>query len=155
MLIDIESFIRRSDSLQELMSKSFEDVDTRIQTVFANQLVLLASGLIEETCKSTLSEFARRHGHEALYRFVYSTIAYSNSFNCEKIKSQLDRFDRNWWVSIEHDTDLEDREAIDSLKALRDKIAHGKANGTGFATVSRYYKSAKRFSAVFEKVVLG
>ena len=45
--------------------------------------------------------------------------------------------------------------AVDSLKTLRDQIAHGKNNGTGYGTVKGYYQRAKAFVVDFNSVILG
>ena len=44
--------------------------------------------------------------------------------------------------------------AIDSLKDLRDQIAHGKDNGTGIHIVERYFVGAKDYASTVSSVVL-
>ena len=154
MRADVLSHISRADSLQKLMSEKIGESDTRIQGVFSNHVVLLASGLIELSCEAALSEYARVRGDVPLSRFVSHSVSRQNSLIIEKIRLLLDKFDRNFYPKIESKTSNADRDAVDSLKAIRDKIAHGKSDGTGFSTTSQYYASAKRFSVVLIDVVL-
>ncbi|WP_373280042.1 hypothetical protein [Palleronia salina] len=63
-------------------------------------------------------------------------------------------FDPNWWREVCLSLDPEDLSAIDSLKTLRDKIAHGKPNGTGFVTIRNYCGGAKRFAKRLPEIVL-
>lgn len=62
-----------------------------------------------------------------------------------EIEKILAKFSSNWWSSIEGATSNAERSAVDSLKTLRDQVAHGAYNGTGFTTVEGYYVGAKRF----------
>lgn len=144
----------RIDSLLKLLEESIDRVDDRAQHVFANHLVLAASGYIETSTLAILSEYAIRHGDEKFGRYVEKTISRENSLSCEKIKNILEKFDKGWWGALEAETPIDAASAIDSLKTLRDQIAHGKVNGTGFSTVRDYYARAKRFVDDFAAVVL-
>ena len=73
--------------------------------------------------------------------------------NCDKIERVLHRFDKDWWPALELRTAAENMAAIDSLKTLRDQIAHGKPNGTGYITVKGYYKRSRQFIADFAAVI--
>lgn len=151
----VTSQIQRIDHLSSQLSKASGDVDITLQTVFANHMVLAASGLIEQTVIGVLGEYGRRNGNLPLSRYLEKTAGRLNSLNCEKIENLLSHFDRSWWPRIVDETTLQDREAVNSLKTIRDQIAHGKPNGTGMVTVSGYYTGAKRFSRAFGGVLLG
>lgn len=101
-------------------------------------LVLAGAGHVEQSVINILSEYGRLNGNPKIRRFVEKTIARNNSLNCEKIKTVTDQFDADWWIQLEATTSEVDRVAVDSLKTLRDQIAHGKRNGTGFSIVEGY-----------------
>ncbi len=144
---------QRIDSLLVMMDTAVSDVDPRIQNVFANHIILAGSGYVEIAVLATLSEYGRQHGNPRIARFVEKAIARNNSLNCEKIEKILHQFDKDWWPAIEARTAVENTSAIDSLKTLRDQIAHGKPNGTGYITVKDYYTKSKRFVSDFVAVV--
>lgn len=151
----VTSQIQRIDHLSGELRRASDDAELILQTVFANHLVLAASGLVEQTVVSVLGEYGVRNGNRQLSRYLEKMVGRQNSLNCEKIEKLLVHFDKDWWPEIKLRTTAEDREAVDSLKTLRDQIAHGKPNGTGLNTVSNYFSGAKRFSNVFGEVLLG
>ena len=140
---------QRIDSLLATMDPLVGDADPRIQNVFANHIVLAGAGYVENAIIATLSEYGRVHGNARIARFVEKSVARNNSLNCEKIAAILHQFDKTWWHTIESITKIENLSAIDSLKTLRDQIAHGKPNGTGFITVRDYYNKSKVFVVAF------
>lgn len=144
----------RIDSLLTLLEASIDKVDDRAQHIFANHLVLAASGYIETSTLAILSEYAARRGDRRLLRFIEKTISRENSIGCEKIKIILEKLDKDWWETLETATPVDATSAVDSLKTLRDQVAHGKVNGTGFTTVRNYYVRSKRFVEDFAAVVL-
>lgn len=143
----------RIDALLTTMDVAANDADPRIQNVFANHIVLAGAGYVEDAVLATLSEYGRTHGNPRIARFVEKAVARNNSLNCEKIQKILHQFDKDWWPSIEARTPPESLSAIDSLKTLRDQIAHGKPNGTGYMTVKNYYVKSKRFVSDLALVV--
>jgi len=137
--------ISRIDDLIKTMDQTVSDVEPRIQNVFANHIVLAGAGFVEDSILATLSEYGNRHGDPKIARFIEKSVARNNSLNCEKIQQILNHFDKDWWPTIRGRTDIKNLSAIDSLKTLRDQIAHGKPNGTGYITVKDYYSNTKRF----------
>lgn len=146
---------QRLDKLSADLRGAVNDADLSLQHVFSSHLVLAGAGHVEQSVINILSEYGRLNGNPKIRRFVEKTIARNNSLNCEKIKTVTDQFDADWWIQIEATTSEVDRVAVDSLKTLRDQIAHGKRNGTGFSIVESYYKSSKSFVRAFSAVVLG
>lgn len=130
---------KRIDSLIMLMEAAAPLVDMKVQSVFASHLVILASGHIEISVREVLGEYALRRANPTVQQFVLKSLERENSLNCEKINKVLDKFDKHWKESVSGATTVSEREAVDSLKTLRDQIAHGKQNGTGYITVKGYY----------------
>ncbi|MEE4208011.1 MAG: HEPN domain-containing protein [Parvularcula sp.] len=146
--------MKRIDNLKSRMDECIWDVDASIQSVLSNYLVLAGAGLIENGLNHVLSEYGRRVGDVRIRRYVARTVSRHNSLNCKKIKDILEQFDPEWWRQIENNLSPADLEAVDSLKTLRDQIAHGRPNGTGFRTVEQYYSSAKRVISEISSVIL-
>ena len=131
------------------------DEDINLQHVFSNHLVLAGAGHIENSVAHILSEYGRIHGNSAIKRFVEKTVFRNNSLNCKKIETVSNQFNLEWWTKIEETTLESERDAVDNLKTLRDNIAHGRHNGTGFYTVKDYFDCAKIFVKKYSIVVLG
>lgn len=147
--------INRIDSRVKAMTALLEDVDSIVQGVFASQLAIASAGLVERSVIEVLSEYGRRHGNAALSRYVQKTVARNNSLNCNKIEDILTHFNTEWWSGLAEQMTPPEKSAIDSLKTLRDQVAHGGACGAGYGTVNGYYKSVKTFVDKLCVVVLG
>ena len=144
----------RIQALQSLLEQSVNSVDAQIQNIYSNHLVLASAGFVEKSTLLILSEYTRRNGDLRVKRYIERNISRQNSLNCEKIKLLVELFDLSWWGAIEDRTTPEAMSAVDSLKTLRDQIAHGKPNGTGFVTVKTYHKGATKFVMDLAHVVL-
>jgi len=134
---------QRIDALLKILEANVWEVDPQIQNVYANHVVLAGAGYVESAILATLSEYGKRHGNDRISRYVEKTIERNDSLNCEKIEKILHQFDKDWCPEIKATTAPENIDAIDSLKTLRDQIAHGKQNGTGYSIVQHYFSSAR------------
>jgi hypothetical protein len=105
----------------------------------------MASAYIEISVKEELSEFCENKSHPAIKEFVKTTLAWENSLGCNKIETILGRFDKRIWDRLITTLTEEQVASIDSLKALRDQIAHGKDNNTGYLVISRYFDAIVDF----------
>ena len=145
---------QRIDSLVTTLDSTVNSVALIIQNLYANQVALAAAGYVESATIHILSEYAQRRGDKAISRYIAHTVSRNNSLNCAKINSILDSFDAEWWPTLDSKTSYEEKSAVNSLKDLRDRIAHGKPNGTGYTTVKTYYSECKKFVADMGDVIL-
>ena len=129
--------------------------DLSIQHVFSSHLILAGAGHVENSIIQVLSEYGRINGNLVIKRYVEKSVSRNNSLNCEKIANICNQFDTTWWSHLEGVTLQAERDAVDSLKTLRDQVAHGRRNGTGYSVVKGYVHNAKSFVQKFSVVVLG
>ena len=99
----------------------------------------MASAYIEISIKEELTAFCEKKSHPAIREFVKTTVSWENSLGCSKIEAILCKFDKRIWEILKQSLSEEEILSIDSLKALRDQIAHGKDNNTGYLIISRYF----------------
>ncbi|XAP78324.1 HEPN domain-containing protein [Citromicrobium bathyomarinum] len=144
---------QRIDSVVNEIDAAIVDVSPSLQGVLSSHLVILASGHVELSVKELIKRYGDAHGNRQIVRFMDKTIDRENSLNCEKIENILSRLDRGWWPRLSSSIEPDEISAIDSLKALRDQVAHGRFNGTGFMTVRNYYHGAKKFVTKLDEIV--
>ncbi|WP_407936853.1 HEPN domain-containing protein [Jiella pelagia] len=132
----------RITSLFILMKKDLISLDSRLQSAFAGYMIVQSSGFIERSVSALLGEYGSRRSNAEISRFLQKTVERENSLNCEKIEKILSRFQKSWWPNISLDLEAGVTEAVDSLKTLRDQIAHGRTNGTGLLVVEGYFVKA-------------
>ena len=142
------------DSLLPALDAAANAAPISFQSVYSSFLIIRASGLTENAIAAILADYANLHSNKELSNFVEKTVSWENSLNCNKISGLLNKFDSDWWKYIENNTTEAQRSAVDSLKALRDQVAHGKTNGTGFNIVRQYYQELKPFLETVGKVIL-
>ena len=145
---------QRIDSLLDKMDAKMHDADFWVHGIFANHLVLAGAGYIEDGVAQILSDYGGRNGNSEIARFVQHSTARNLSLNCNKIEKILHQFNKDWWPTIKEHTAPANLSAVDSLKTLRDQIAHGRLNGTGFIEVRNYYIRSKSFIDDFSEVIL-
>lgn len=151
----ITSEEQRLEQLSADLQSAVDDADLSLQHVFSSHLVLAGAGHVENSVIQILGEYGRVNGNPVMKRFVEKAVSRNNSLNCEKIKLISDQFHPDWWPQLELAMLANEKDAVDSLKTLRDQVAHGRRNGTGFTIVKGYFKNAKLFVRKYSLVVLG
>lgn len=154
MLQRVDQHTKRCESFIRAIDARPTDLDPLLENAHGHGLVLLASGLIEIATESTFSEYGRRNGNEMMSRFVSSYVQRLNSIGCDKIETLCQKFDKHLWSRIEGELGEERKIKIDSLKSIRDQIAHGRQNGTSIGTIRGYFSAAKDYAIIVERVVL-
>lgn len=145
----------RIDDLIRELDSTLSGVDDRIQHVYANHIVIVAAGYVEKSPQRILSEYGRSHANSNISRYIGKSVSRYRSLNCEKIEEILNNFNKAWWPAIKNITDESDMECVNSIKGIRDQIAHGDYNGTGYSQVKKYYAGCKKFISNLCEVVLG
>jgi hypothetical protein len=142
---NIQSHREKTKNLAALCKEAADFPDLRVQGYLSKYLIIMASSYIEVSLKEVILKYCENKSNKILRVFVTSAIAYENSLNCNKIESILNKFDKKIWSVLNSSMTEEQRTSIDSLKALRDQIAHGKDNNTGYIVINRYFDSVVDF----------
>ena len=130
MIQDVRAAKDRIVYLFDALDREKDRINLRIQGVFANHLALKAAGFVEKSVQLELADYARRHGNSQVSKYVLRTIEWENSLNCEKIEKILSQLDPTWWGKLADELSEENLSAMNSLKNIRDQLAHGGDNGT-------------------------
>ena len=119
--------------------------DAELQADFARYLCVLVSGYIERAVIELVLEHARQKGAPTLQRFVeQQTTRRFNNPNASRVQELLGSFDPGWRQEMEKFLVDEQKDAVDSIVALRNVIAHGGSVGITYRGVSDYYLQAQR-----------
>jgi hypothetical protein len=113
--------------------------DIEIQPDFAKYFVILISGFLENALTTLLLDVAQRRSAPEIAVFVESQLEYWTNPNCERILQLLGNFSPDWRLAAEVYLVDERKAALNSLVALRHKIAHGESVGTSLGQVKAYY----------------
>lgn len=153
-LVALRSERDRISGLFHLLNADAGKVDIKTLSVFSQFMAVKSAGFVELSVQLTFEEYAKNRSNTEISKFLLYSAGRLNSVNCEKIEIFLGRFNSSWWSKIVTSVDQEHLDAIDSLKTIRDQVAHGKHNGTGLNRIQDYFKSAIIFSTEFQKIIL-
>lgn len=154
MLADIRSARDKIEFQFNLIAQEEAQTDLRLLGLASNQMALRCAGLVERSVQLILAEYARLRSTPQIARFVQKHAEWENSLNCQKIEKLLGRFDEGWWPSILAGVDEEATLGLDSLKNIRDQLAHGNDNGTGLASIRKYHSASCRLIDRMDHVIL-
>lgn len=113
--------------------------EIEFQSDFAKYLCVLVSGFLENAIVALVLDFTQRRSSPEVSAFVERTLQYWTNPNTEKIGVLLGSFNSEWRRQSEVFLVDERKESVNSLVALRHKIAHGESVGTSLSQVKAYY----------------
>ena len=138
----VARLVQRLDATFARVSTVSEDPE--IQSDFAKYLCVLVSGFLEYSVRELVQEHARQQSSPSVQRFVEASTRRFTNANSEKLRQLLGKFDPDWGVSIEVFLVDERKEAVDSVVALKNNIAHGRSVGITYIRIKEYYEIIKR-----------
>lgn len=118
--------------------------EAELQSDFARYLCVLVSGFLENAITALILDFAQRRSSIEISAFVQDKLDYWTSPNTKKISSLLGSFSADWRAQAEEFLVDERKAAVNSLVALRHKIAHGESVSTSLSQVKEYYLAAQK-----------
>lgn len=115
--------------------------DIEVQADFAKYFCILVSGFLENAIIALVLDVSQRRSAPEVALFVERRLDYWTNPTCEKIFQLLGNFKQDWRIAAEKYLVDERKATVNSLVALRNKIAHGESVGTSLAQVKDYYKT--------------
>lgn len=115
--------------------------DVEFQSDFAKYFCVLVLGFFENAIVALVLDFAQKRSAQEVSLYVERELDYWTNPNCEKIIQLLGGFKPSWREAMDkYLADDKRKSAVNSLVALRHKIAHGESVGTSLHQVKEYYK---------------
>jgi hypothetical protein len=131
------------------VGQSLDDLDA--QAHFARYLCVLTSGFIETSVRAIFASYARLQSGPAVQNFVECELTFFQNPKMEKILELARAFKPEWEDALRRETDGQLKDAVDSIVANRNRIAHGESVGLSLAVINRYYADASRVVELLEK----
>lgn len=135
----------RMDSLIRKIDRTRPGEDPELIGHWTRYLCVLVSGLIEVSVSEAFDEYSRvRTPDRRVIRYVDRQLSSFQNPKMQKIVSLASAFDASWGADLETRTLGELKDAIDSIVANRNRIAHGDSVALSFYQLQAYYVSACR-----------
>lgn len=114
--------------------------DLEVQADYAKYLCVLVSGFFENAIVALILHYVEQRSAPEVTAFIERQLDRWTNPNSEKIATLFAAFNTEWRTSIETYLVDERKDGINSLVALRHKIAHGESVGTSLSQVKAHYK---------------
>ncbi len=137
--IRIVSYRQRLDNLFDQV-KEFTD-NSELQAQWSRYLCILVAGFIEKSLQEILYKYTNDKAAPNIGNYVYSRLKRFTNPNMEDILTLLGAFHIEWRLKTESLAEGEMKDAVDSVIALRNPIAHGENTGISYVTIKEYYQS--------------
>ena len=96
-----------------------------IQADYVRYLCVLVTGFLEQAVVRVILNYVDALGDPSLSRYVAETLRRPGSMQVEQILRLVGRFNEDWRTELGEKLTTRHREAIGSVYASRNKIAHG------------------------------
>jgi hypothetical protein len=114
--------------------------DLEVQADYAKYLCVLVSGFFENAIVALVLHYAEQRSAPEIAAFVERQLDRWTNPNAEKILTLFGSFNPDWRTALESHLVDERKDSVNSLVALRHKIAHGESVGTSLSQVQAHYK---------------
>ena len=111
----------------------------RLQSDFACYLCILVAGFVETTISELAIAHCRNRSRPTVTRYIEHDLRRLGVPNAERLLQFVGRFDPNWREELKEFIAGERKDALDSVVANRNEIAHGRSVGITYSRVQDYY----------------
>lgn len=147
----VVTVFRHQQRLESLYSKvSNLNEDLEIQAHWARYLCILTSGFLEAAIRETYCEYARGKSAPNIANFVDNRLKTFQNPKMDKILSLARTFSLEWEEELKAKCEGEPKDAVDSIVANRNRIAHGEDVGVTFTRIKTYYNSSLKVLDLIE-----
>jgi len=113
--------------------------DSELQAHWACYLCVLVSGFLEVSVSALYEEYARDTANANTADYVSSQLSRFRNPNMARILELTRRFSRQWEECLRMQTQGQLKDAVDSIVALRNQIAHGVYTTLTYQRMWSYY----------------
>ncbi|MBW4615321.1 MAG: hypothetical protein KME21_19005 [Desmonostoc vinosum HA7617-LM4] len=139
---------QKLDNLFEKVNQLPDDIELKAH--WARYLCILVSGFIENSVRAIYSQYAKNKAIPNIANFVERKLDDLQNPKMEKILQLTAAFSLEWESNLRNATEGELKDAINSIVANRNNIAHGQDVGITYATIKDYYEKAFKVIKMIE-----
>ena len=125
-----------------------------VQADYARYLCVLITGYLEQTIVQIIVDYVDALGNKSLHQYVAETLRRPGNMRAKQILDLVGRFSDAWQSHLHHKLTQRHRDAIGSLYASRNRIAHGDDVDLTYRQVQEYYKLILEAIRFVEEVVV-
>lgn len=139
------------DRLRALFARlDASETDSELLAHWAAYLCVLVSGFIEVAVQSIYSDYVSKRANERVSRLFAQLLKLQNP-KMGKLIELAGSFDPTWGSDLQAKTDGELKDAVDSIVANRNNIAHGRPVDITLVRVREYFQKTVKVVELIEK----
>ena len=138
--VDAVRYRNRLDNLFQQVSSFSGNIE--LQAHWARYLCVLVSGFVEVSVRAILSEYTQKKASPTVVSYVTKQLSGFQNPKMERILELTRDFSPAWESALRQAVDGERKDAIDSIVANRNLIAHGDPVGITYTRIRQYYQNA-------------
>jgi hypothetical protein len=139
----VDALFKDADALYKKLRADGYPRESAVQAAFAQYLCVRVSGFVDASVGHILSKhIAHQANKVTVRRFAEIKLGKVTNLNAERLCRLLSDFDAQWRTQLETFLNVERRDALDSVVANRNNIAHGRPTTVTFSRVSEFHKRA-------------
>jgi len=123
-----------------------------LQSQWARYLCVLVSGFLETSICAIYGEFTRRTASPYVANFVKCELGSFQNPRMGKILDLTRAFNPQWANQLEAATEGQLKDAVNSVVANRNQIAHGRDVGITYVRIKNYYEDVVEVVDLIEKM---
>lgn len=109
-------------------------------------MTIWASGYLEVVCRETLLHYAKVRSAPSVARYVRRQLHRFQNPNMERIADLIGGFDKNKAADLRAWAEGPVAESVNSIRGLRNQIAHGQLPNVSVARIAGHFHNARRLS---------
>ena len=129
------------------------DSEPDIQADYARYLCILVTGFLEQAVVRVILNYVDAVGDPSLSRYVAETLRRPGSMQAGEIMRLVGSFNEDWRTQLEKKLTTRHRDAIGSVYASRNKIAHGEDVDLAYRQVRDDYHLVREAVDFLEETV--
>lgn len=151
--------MRRNRSIKDQLEAAFgrieriDESEFELRADFSRYLCVLVSGYLEQSIRNATAAYVENRAHPSVANFVIRATSRLTNLDADKIKDHLLKFEPSWQSVLDVLLADEAKDAINSVVALRNSIAHGQPADVTAVRVIRYYKQIARVISELENLL--
>ncbi len=147
--LEAVSYKQRLDNLFAQISAFSGEFE--LQSHWARYLCVLVSGFLEVSICAIFNQFVKNSASPQVANFVKHELDGFQNPKMGKILELMRGFDSQWASELETATEGQLKDAVDSIVANRNQIAHGKDVGITYTRIKSYYEDTIRVVDLIER----
>ena len=125
--------------------------NVELQSHWARYLCILTSAFLELALRELYGHYARQRSAPFVANYVERNLGYVQNPSMDRILTLAGSFSPEWASKLKDQTEGELKDAVDSVVANRNRIAHGEDVGITYARVADYYRRVVRVIEIVEE----